>query len=336
MSRQETGQALEQVTDSIDALASDGGQNPGVDVTGSLDAALAEVTGWIETLIQSLPEIIAAFVVVLIFVVLAKIVRGLVGRVVDRFTDHGPVKGLAMTTAYLAVLGAGLFIALGVLKLDTVLTSALAGVGIVGLALGFAFQDIAQNFVSGILITIRRPFTDGDLVETNDFFGTVEGVDLRATQLRTLQGQLVRIPNGAVYSSPIVNFTQAPAGRRVDLGCGTSYGDDLEKARQVALKAMEEVEGRDTDRDPELFYTEFGGSSINFIVRFWLRDTSQGAFLAAQSDAIMRLKAAFDENDVGIPFPIVTLDFSDAGTRRLDEPLSLLKGGDDQANRPDG
>lgn len=326
MSSQDAEQVTEQISDSLGAIAEDGAQDPAVDVAGSLDAALAEVTGWVETLIQSLPEIIAAVVVMLLFVVLAKIVRGVVGRVVERFTDHGPIKGLATTTAYLAVLSAGLFIALGVLQLDTVLTSALAGVGIVGLALGFAFQDIAQNFVSGILITIRRPFTDGDLVETNDFFGKVEGVDLRATRIRTLQGQLVRIPNGSVYGNPIVNFTQA-SGRRVDLACGTSYGDDLAKAKSVALDAMKDVEGRDTDREPEFFYNEFGGSSINFVLRFWLKETGQKAFLAAQSDAIMRLKSAFDENEVGIPFPIVTLDFSDAGTRRLDEPLSLLKGG---------
>jgi small conductance mechanosensitive channel len=224
-----------------------------------------------------------------------------------------------------AVIAGGGFIALGILQLDTVLASALAGVGIVGLALGFAFQDIAQNFVSGILITLRRPFTDGDLVETNGFLGTIQGVDLRATRIRTLQGQLVRVPNGSVYGNPITNFSQA-SGRRVDLACGTSYGDDLEKARRVALEAMQEVEGRDRSREPELFYNEFGGSSINFVVRFWLEDTGQRAFLAAQSDAIMKLKAAFDDHGVRIPFPIVTLDFSDAGTRRLDEPLQLLGG----------
>lgn len=330
MRTQDASQVAGELPDSIGlGAAADSLQDPGVDIAGSLEAALADVTGWLEALIRSLPEIIAAMVVMILFILLAKIVRGLVGRVVGRVTDHGPIKGLATASAYIAVLAAGVFVALGVLQLDTVLTSALAGVGIVGLALGFAFQDIAQNFVSGILITVQRPFTDGDLVETNDYFGIVEGVDLRATQLRTLQGQLVRIPNGSVYGSPIVNFTQA-RGRRVDLGCGTSYGDDLEKAKRVALEAMQGVEGRDPDREPELFYTEFGSSSINFVIRFWLKDTGQKTFLAAQSDAIMRLKAAFDQNDVGIPFPIVTLDFSDSGTRRLDEPLTLLKGSGDR------
>jgi len=297
----------------------------GFDLQASFESALGKVTGWVETLVASLPEIFAALVILVFFVLLAKAARSTVDRVMRRVTDHGPLRGLSSNATYVAVLGAGVFVALGVLQLDTVLTSALAGVGIVGLALGFAFQDIAQNFVSGILITLRRPFTDGDLVETNDFFGTIEGVDLRATRIRTLQGQLVRVPNGSVYGSPIVNFSQA-RGRRIDLACGTSYGDDLQKAKRVALEAMKEVEGRDPSRDPELFFNEFGGSSINFVLCFWIEDTGQGAFLAAQSDAIMRLKAAFDANDVGIPFPIVTLDFSDAGTRRLDEPLQVIRG----------
>lgn len=295
----------------------------GFDPSESVNAAFDKVIGWIEALIASLPEIIAAVVVLILFVFLAKVARSAMDRIMGRVTDHGPLRGLSSNAIYVAVLGAGVFVALGVLQLDTVLTSALAGVGIVGLALGFAFQDIAQNFVSGILITLRRPFTDGDLVETNGFFGTIEGVDLRATRIRTLQGQLVRIPNGSVYGNPIVNFDQARS-RRVDLACGTSYGDDLEQARSVALAAMDDVEGRDPSRDPEFFYREFGGSSIDFVVRFWLSDTKQKTFLAARSDAIMKLKSAFDENDVGIPFPITTLDFSRAGTRVLDEPLRLL------------
>lgn len=293
-----------------------------LDLGAAVEAALGKVTGWIEQLIEMLPEVVAAGIVLLLFVFGAKVVRSVVDRLMRRVTDHGPLRGLTTNTAYVAVLGAGVFVALGVLQLDTVLTSALAGVGILGLALGFAFQDIAQNFVSGILITLRRPFTDGDLVETNGFLGIVEGVDLRATRIRTFQGQLVRIPNGSVFGNPQTNYSQA-SGRRIDLSCGTTYGDDLEKVKRVALEAMKTVDGQDS-REPGFVYTEFGGSSIDFVVTLWIRDTSQGAFLSARSDAIMKLKAAFDENGIGIPFPIVTLDFSDSGTRRLDEPLRVL------------
>lgn len=296
-----------------------------MDLNQAVRDALAKVTGWIEGLVQSLPEIVSAILLIVLFSYLARLVRNVVRRLMGRVTDHGPVKSLLGNGAYVALWALGLFLALGVLQLDQAVTSLLAGVGILGLALGFAFQDIAQNFIAGILMALRRPFTDGDLVETSGHFGIVEDVDLRGTLIRTPQGQLVQIPNGEVYGGAIVNYTES-GSRRLDLQCGVSYGDDLEKARSVALAAMEELEGRDPERDPELFYEEFGGSSINFVLRVWLDGAQQSTFVRARSDAVIRLKKAFDEHDVGIPFPIVTLDFSDAGTRRLDEPLKMLAG----------
>lgn len=298
-----------------------------MDLNQAVRDALAKVTGWIEGLVQSLPEIVSAILLIVLFSYLARLVRNVVRRLMGRVTDHGPVKSLMGNGAYVALWALGLFLALGVLQLDQAVTSLLAGVGILGLALGFAFQDIAQNFIAGILMAIRRPFTDGDLVETSGHFGIVENVDLRGTLIRTPQGQLVQIPNGEVYGGAIVNYTES-GSRRLDLQCGVSYGDDLEKARSVGLAAMTELEGRDPERDPELFYEEFGGSSINFVLRVWLDDAQQSTFVRARSDAVIRLKKAFDEHDVGIPFPIVTLDFSDAGTRRLDEPLQMLAGRD--------
>lgn len=296
-----------------------------MDLNQAVRDALAKVTGWIEGLVQSLPEIVSAILLIVLFSYLARVVRNVVRRLMGRVTDHGPVKSLLGNGAYVALWALGLFLALGVLQLDQAVTSLLAGVGILGLALGFAFQDIAQNFMAGILMALRRPFTDGDLVETSGHFGIVEDVDLRGTLIRTPQGQLVQIPNGEVYGGAIVNYTES-GSRRLDLQCGVSYGDDLEKARSVALAAMEELEGRDPERDPELFYEEFGGSSINFVLRVWLDGAQQSTFVRARSDAVIRLKKAFDEHDVGIPFPIVTLDFSNAGTRRLDEPLQMLAG----------
>lgn len=297
-----------------------------MDLEQAVRDALAKVTGWVEALVESLPEIVSAILILLVFSFLARSARSVVRRLMDRVTDHGPVKSLVATGAYVGLWALGLFLALGVLQLDQAVTSLLAGVGILGLALGFAFQDIAQNFIAGVLMAIRRPFTDGDLIETNGHFGRVEDIDLRGTQIRTLQGQLVRIPNGKVYGEALVNYSAA-RGRRMDLACGVTYGDDLERARDVALSAMEDVVGRDRTREPELFYEGFGGSSIDFMLRLWLEDTEQMTFLRARSDAVIRLKKAFDANEVGIPFPIVTLDFSDSGTRLLDEPLRALRAG---------
>ena len=116
------------------------------------------------------------------------------------------------------------------------------------------------------------------------------------------------IPNADVYKNPIINYTFS-GKHRVDVDVGVSYSDDLEKAKSVAIEAVEGLEVRDGSRDVQLFYNEFGGSSINFTVRFWIDYRRQVEFHQARSDAIMAIKKAFDENDITIPFPIRTLDF---------------------------
>ncbi|MGD2071227.1 MAG: mechanosensitive ion channel [Gemmatimonadota bacterium] len=298
-----------------------------LELSQAFDAALAKVGAWIEALIQNLPDIAAAVVVLVLFWIAARALRSVSKRVMDRATDHGPVKSLVGKTIYLLVLATGVMVALGILELDKTVTSILAGVGILGLALGFAFQDLAENFIAGVMMTIRRPFTDGDLVQTGDHFGLVDTIDLRATTLRLGTGQLVRIPNSDVFGNALVNYS-ATGERRVDVACGVSYADDLEKAGRVALDAVAGVPGRDETRDPALFWEEFGGSSINFLVTFWIPfGANHGDWLEARSRAIVAIKQAFDAEGVGIPFPILTLDFSDVGGRRLKEELQVLEGG---------
>jgi len=289
------------------------------DLTGKLE-------GWVEAAVLKLPNL---FVAVLIFVVAwigAKLVRRLLGRALDRTGAPQQIRNLLVTVVGVAVVAAGLFIALGVLELDKTVASLLAGAGILGLALGFAFQDIAANFIAGIYFALRRPFRTGDVVETNDFFGTVERVDLRSLVLRRPAGQLVMIPNKSVFENPLVNYSTLRA-RRVDLAVGASYGDDLERVREVAIRAVEGVEGRDPERRVELFYEAFGDSSIDFLVRFWVPYRKQSDYLAARSEAIVRIHRAFDEAGLTIPFPIRTLDFGIVGGETLAEALPEPLGG---------
>jgi len=117
---------------------------------------------------------------------------------------------------------------LSILKLNTAVTSILAGAGIIGLALAFAFQDIAANFISGIFISFRRPLRVGDIVKVKDYMGKVEEINLRDTILRTFQGQTVIIPNKEVFQNPIENFSRL-GKRRIDLWIGVSYGKTWRK-----------------------------------------------------------------------------------------------------------
>ncbi len=224
------------------------------------------------------------------------------------------------TSSYVALIIVGVMTSLGILNLSGVVTSLLAGVGIIGLALGFAFQDLTANFMAGILIAIRQPFDIDDVVETNNFTGTIEKVSLRSTSLRTFQGQIVLVPNKDIFGNPIVNYS-VTRKRHIDLSCGVAYGDDLEKARDLAIQAVKTIDYIDTSKEVQLFYTEFGDSSINFEVRFWIEFKKQVDFLRAQSDAIIRIKRSFDQNGITIPFPIRTLDFGVVGGEKLAEAL---------------
>jgi small-conductance mechanosensitive channel len=231
------------------------------------------------------------------------------------------VINLLETIISISIIGIGVFIALSILKFDDAVTSLLAGAGIIGLALGFAFQDIASNFISGVILSIRHPFGIGDIISTNDYYGTVAKLNLRNTIIRTVTGQIVYIPNKKVFENPLENFT-ATGERRIDLSCGVSYGDDLEKAREVATKAVDDLKHVKSDRGIEFYFEEFGSSSINFKIRFWVPFTKNPDFWDARSEAIIAITKAFDENDIMIPFPIRTLDFGIKGGEKLDSMLA--------------
>ncbi len=255
------------------------------------------------------------------FYILGKLVRKAVSKLLHQAVTNKTIINLVETIVGVIVIGLGVLFALKVLQLEDTVTSILAGAGIIGLAIGFAFQDIASNFISGVMLAIRHPFGIGDIIETKDFYGTVLEMNLRNTILRTPQGQLVYIPNKSVFNSPLQNFTKGNE-RRIDLACGVSYGDDLEEARNVAIEAVQSLDSYDKERDVEFYYNEFGESSINFVIQFWVKFRANPDFWQAQSDAIIAIKKAFDENGVDIPFPIRTLDFGIKGGEKLSSMLS--------------
>ena len=287
------------------------------DVTGKLSK-------WVETFGEMLPNIIVALLVMSLFWLLARVVCSATDRALRRFDTHQAARDLVSRIIRIAVLLVGFVVALGVMNLDKALASILAGAGIVGLALGFAFQDLAGNLISGVGLAVHQkwPFKIGDVVETNDVFGVVEKIYLRTSIVRTLDGKMVVIPNKQIYQNKVVNYSVS-GERRVDLECGVSYGDDLQKVKRVVTETLEQIEGRDPSRSVEVFFTGFGSSSINLVGRFWIDYERQPDFLDARSDAVLAIKKAFDANDIVIPFPIRTLDFGIRGGKPLAEALPL-------------
>lgn len=292
-----------------------------------------KLTGWLQGAIALLPNLVVAILIIIVFWLLARVARGIVRNLIARVSSNRQIAGLLATLSYVAVIAIGIFVALGVLELDSTVNRLLAGVGIIGLALGFAFQDLAANFMAGVIMSFQRPFKLDDIVETNGHMGVVEDLSLRSTFIRTFQNQVVMVPNKDIFGNPLVNYS-TKGKRRVDLSCGVAYGDDLAKAKEIAVSAIEGLELRDESRNVEFFYNEFGGSSINFALRFWIDFDKQTDFLQAQSEGIMALKRAFDDGGITIPFPIRTLDFGVVGGEPLREALpkawieGLMEGAD--------
>lgn len=289
-------------------------------LNGAYNLVADKLETWIETFIRMLPNLVIALLVLIVFYVLGKIIRNAVKKLLSKATDNKTIINLLETIVGVMIVGIGIFIALSVLQLDGAVTSLLAGAGIIGLALGFAFQDIASNFISGVILSIRHPFGIGDIIETNGVYGTVQKLNLRNTIIKTPRGQIVYIPNKKVFENVLENFTST-GERRIDLSCGVSYGDDLEKAKNVAIEAVKGMDNYNPDKGIEFYYDEFGGSSINFKIRFWVNFHTNPDFWSARSDAIMAITKHFDEHDIMIPFPIRTLDFGIRGGEKLDTML---------------
>lgn len=285
-----------------------------------------KLSGWGETFAQMLPNLIVAVLVLGLFWLGARLMCSASDRALRRFDTHEAARGLVSRLIRIAVLLTGLMVALGVMNLDKALASVLAGAGVVGLALGFAFQDLAGNLISGVGLAVHQkwPFKIGDLVETNDVFGVVDKIHLRTSIIRTLDGKLVVLPNKQIYQDKVVNYTVS-GRRRVDLECGVSYGDDLDKVKEVVTQALEGVQGRDCSRDAEVYFTGFGSSSIDLVGRIWIDYEKQQDFLDTRSEAVVAVKRAFDENDIVIPFPIRTLDFGIRGGQSLASELPPLR-----------
>jgi small conductance mechanosensitive channel len=259
-----------------------------------IEGALARLA---ESVSNVLPRVIAALLIILFFWTIAAVFRRLMRLFFKRFVKDLTVENLVKQLIYYSIWVLGIAIAINALGLDpqTVVT----GIGLTGLALGFALRDILSNFVSGILILIMRPFELGDQIVIGDTEGSVERIELRATQIRTYDGRVILVPNAELFTSRITNNTASPVRRgSVELFLG--YDVDLNGALAVIEQAAQETEGVLEDPKVSLRVRDLGQDDIVVEVRFWT-DSRRSDFLATSSNvrrtAVSALRAA------GIPLP---------------------------------
>jgi small conductance mechanosensitive channel len=276
---------------------------------------------WMDNMVLSLPNLILVLVTLFIGLKLMKYANRLIAKIVAKsFPGSQSVQNLVNNVAAVFLYLVLFVILLTILGLQGPITTVLASAGVAGLALGLALQDPLMNLFSGIIMSVKHVFDVGDFIESNGFLGEVKMVSLKSTELRMLSGEEVNIPNKLVLQNPVKNFT-TNGNRRVEIICGISYGDDLEKVKEIALAAVRPLAIDTVERPAEFIYTSFGDSSINFQLRFWINPPTVWEFLNTKSIAIMKLKAAFDKNDITIPFPIRTLDFGIKGGVSLQQNI---------------
>lgn len=219
---------------------------------------------------------------------------------------RGPSFGRVMSRLVgMAVSVAALSIAVTVAFPSVKPVDLFAGLGIVSIAAGFAFQDILSNLLSGLLLLIRQPFRSGDEIKVNGAGGVVEGITIRETTLRTYDGQRLIIPNRDVYQSTIEVRTAFEA-RRTTVTVGVGYDDDLDEARRTAVETMRSTDGVMTEPPPQAQLVGFGGSSMDIELRFWTAP-DQATVREVTDRVIAAVKAAYDSRGIDIPFPIRTL-----------------------------
>ncbi len=288
------------------------------DVNDALATILAKLESWLENIIAMLPNLILATFLLIVFLNLARLVKRLFTRVISRAVEDINIQRLLAQLVYYLCLSIGAFVVLEILDLEKAVTSLIAGLGVVGIALGFAFQDIAANFIGGIILAFKKPFNIGDVVEIDGTAGFLDRTDFRLTVIRTFQGQEVYIPNKDVIQKKIINYT-ITGERRIDLQIGVSYGEDLEQVMQITLDAIKAVEGVRTDKDIFFDYYGFGDSSVNYNLRFWIYFPGESHILTITNQVFIAIKKAYDAHDITIPFPIRTLDFGIKGGTKLSE-----------------
>ena len=250
-----------------------------------------------ELLMQYGPDLIFAVLIFIIGKMIARMVKGMVAKVMTRGKVDPLIIGFTTSIVYMGLLVFVVVAALGQLGIQT--TSFIAILGAAGLAIGLALQGSLSNFAAGFLLIIFRPFKEGDVIEAAGVVGKVDDIQIFTTTLRTADNKTIIVPNGKLGNDNIVNYSTQKT-RRVDLTVGVSYDADLKEVRQILADIVSKDERILTDPAHQIVVGELADNSVNFFVRVWVKSEDYwGVFFDANETVKLRL----DEANIGIPYP---------------------------------
>ena len=259
--------------------------------------------------LQAIPSLTMSIIIIIVTAIIAKFaVRG-VDRIIGKTELRPSLRNLIETLVKLGVWLVGLGLAAVIAMPSLTLSGLIAGLGIGAVAIGFAFQDIFENFLAGVLIMLRQKMRIGDIIECEGIEGKVEHITLRETHVRKLSGELTVVPNSLLFKNPVEIFTDQEK-RRHDVVIGVSYDTDLDKAEKVIRKSVEALDVIELDKGVDIFAQEFNSSSVDFLVRWWAGSTPRAGW-ESKDQVVRAIKRGLDDAGIEIPFPYVTHTFKE-------------------------
>lgn len=283
-----------------------------------IDLLVARLESFLDSAVETVPVLAIAVVVVVLAWLIARLLTR--GELLFRWVGNQFARDLARAALRLAIVVAGLIIALEILDATALIGAVLGAAGVLGIAVGFAFRDLVENYIAGILLSLRQPFEPNDAVVIDSHAGKVVRLNTRATILMTADGNHLRLPNAMVFKGVILNYSRNPL-RRFDFAVGIGTGEDLNAAQTTGLDILRGLDAICDDPGPLARVETLGDSSV--IVRFyaWV-DQRSADFGKARSESQRLVKGALDAAGVEMPEPIYRVHLVQAGELATAEPAA--------------
>ena len=284
-----------------------------------LDTVYNSLRELLSSAVKLFPALITALIIIMLTRYAAQFARKIADNIGHRTLKSKSLQLLLRKTVNISTWIFGIVLACVIVFPGLRLGDIIATLGLGSVAVGFAFQDIFKNFLSGILILIQRPFRIDDQIVIGDYEGTIEQIDIRTTKIRTYTGERILMPNSEVFTSA-VRVRTAYSKRRTDLAVGVDYNTSLPEAKRILLQTIKSVEGVLNKPDSEIDIVGFGDSSIDLVVRYWTKPRQQQV-RTIQTEAMIAIKQALDAANIGIPYPIRTVYHFDQDRYNDNQPI---------------
>ena len=273
-----------------------------------MDKIINKLETWKDIFIKNIPNIAIALIVIFIAYFASRAMNSIVNKTIGKKIRQKSVRDLVSRVASAVTILLGLYLAMTILKFDDTLKAIVSAAGVSGIVIGLALQGTLSNTISGVVLSFRQNLNIGNWIETNGFSGEVIDINLNYFVIKEADNNMVVIPNKTILESPFKNYSLTTK-MRISIECGVEYGADLEKVELLTKEVINNNFNQDKfGKNVEFYFTEFGDSSINFLCRFWIESENALERLKGKSNAIIKIKQAFDKENISIPFPMRTLE----------------------------